>query len=106
MDFSDFVEFHKRSRWPDFGIDIWKEFSPCFSQKKLEDMKEIMDRYGLMTTVVNDGCHRFLLACVFDVLLMMLHQELFGLDISTDVCDRIVDSTDEYSKRMLATLFK
>jgi hypothetical protein len=64
-----------------------------------------MDRYGLMTTVVNDGCHRFLLACIFDVLLMMLHQELFGLDISTDVCDRIVDSTDEYSKRILATLF-
>lgn len=105
MDYGDYEEFHENSGWPDFGLDIWKEFSPRFSQNKLNDLKEVMDRYGLMTTVVNDGCHRFLLACIFDVLLMMLHQELFGLDISTDVCDRIVDSTDEYSKRILATLF-
>ena len=105
MDYGDYEEFHENSGWADFGLDIWKEFSPRFSQNKLNDLKEVMDRYGLMTTVVNDGCHRFLLACIFDVLLMMLHQELFGLDISTDVCDRIVDGTDEYSKRMLAALF-
>ena len=106
MDFSDFVEFHKRSKWPDFGIDIWKEFSPCFSQKKLDDMKEIMDRYGLMTTYLNNGYQRFLLACIVDVLQIMLLDELMDLDVSWKVCDRISERANEYSKSIFATLFK
>ncbi len=106
MDYKDYEEFHENSGWPDFGLDIWKEFSPQFSHNKHNDLKEVIDRYGLMTTFINDGYQRFLVACIFDVLLRLLHEELFDLEISIDVCDRIVDSTDEYSKRILATLFK
>ena len=94
-----------RLEMPDFGLDIVKEYNGCFLHKKLDGLKELLKRYDLMTICVNDGYHRFLLACIFDVLQRMLQDELFCIEyISEKERGRFVDCVSRRSKKMLDAL--
>ncbi len=101
MDSDKFQEFLDHSGWPDFGLDIWQEFSAKYSQKKIDGLNELLDRYGLVIPFLN---YRFRLASVFDVLQRLLQEELFRLDISNDVKSRIVDCANENTQKMLSIL--
>ena len=101
MDSDKFQEFLDHSGWPDFGLDIWQEFSAKYSQKKIDGLNELLDRYGLVIPFLN---YRFRLASIFDVLQRLLQEELFRLDISNDVKSRIVDCANENTQKMLSIL--
>lgn len=107
LEYDDFKEFHDDLGWPDFGLDIWKEFSAKYSHEKLfpEGVKMIMERYGLMTTFLNDSLHRYLLASMFKAMHQILFDKLMDLDVSMDVTDRIAETVDENFKRFLTILF-
>ena len=95
-----------RLEMPDFGLDIVKEYNGCFLRKKLDGLKALLNRYGLMTTFINDGYHRFLLACIFDVLQRMLQDELSCLDISGEECDHFIGCVNKRSRKILNALCK
>lgn len=105
--YDDLVAFLKKSGWPDFGLDIYKEYTMENSIGGLfpNGVNEIIDRYGLMKSMRKDGAHQFTLASVFLAMHGVLQTELRKLDIPDDVSERILLSTEGCSAEILDIIF-
>ncbi len=105
--YDDLIAFLEKSGWPDFGLDIHKEYSMAYPLCGLvpDGVHEVIDRYGLMKSMRKDCTHRFTLACVFLAMHGVLQSELKKLDIPDDVFERILCLARGYASEMLNRLF-
>lgn len=105
--YDNLVAFLENSGWPDFGLDIYKEFTMAYPLCGLvpDGVHEVIDRYGLMKSMHKDCTHRFALACVFLAMHGVLQTELKKLDIPDDVLERILCLARGYASEMLNRLF-
>lgn len=103
LHYHKFASLLEHLGWPNFGLDIWKEFSDGFSQKKLffAGLEEIIDRYGLMAARPENNAYKFILACIFDALSGMLKEGLQLLDIPEEEKNSIFATAKEQSEKIL-----
>lgn len=106
LNYDKYISLLEHLGWPSFGLDIWKEFSNQFSQKKLlfEGLPEILDRYGLLTTRSGNNTYGFILACIFNTMYGLLKEKVQQADIPASQKRSILATAKEHSGKILEFL--